>query len=169
MSGGEERERQDLIEALDAHRGFLLRTVHGIDDEQARRRTTVSELCLGGIIKHVAQVESRWVDFILVGPEVMRFDQSSMAGHAASFQMAEDETLAALLYEYQAVAKRTDDLVGTLPSLDVDQPLPEAPWFKPGARRSARRVFLHIIAETAQHAGHADVVREGLDGAKTMG
>jgi hypothetical protein len=57
----------------------------------------------------------------------------------------------------------------SLPSLDATQPLPEAPWFEPGARWSARRVMLHIIAETAQHAGHADIIRESLDGAKTMG
>jgi hypothetical protein len=56
-----------------------------------------------------------------------------------------------------------------LPSLDDSHPLPEAPWFEPGARWSARRVILHILAETAQHAGHADIIRESLDGAKTMG
>ncbi len=47
--------------------------------------------------------------------------------------------------------------------------LPPAPWFEPGARWSARRVLLHMIAETAQHAGHADIIRESLDGAKSMG
>ena len=82
---------------------------------------------------------------------------------------AEGETLAGLLAEYEQVASRTDELVVTLPDLDASQPLPEAPWFPPGARWSARRVLLHVIAETAQHAGHADIIRESLDGAKTMG
>ena len=68
-----------------------------------------------------------------------------------------------------AAANRTDALVGTLPSLDDGHPLPEAPWFEPGARWSARRALLHIVAETAQHAGHADIVRESIDGQKTMG
>ena len=45
---------------------------------------------------------------------------------------------------------------------------PRAPWFEPGARWSARRVLLHVIAETAQRAGHADIIRESLDGAKSM-
>ena len=53
--------------------------------------------------------------------------------------------------------------------LDADYPLPEAPWFEPGARWSVRRVVLHVIAETSQHAGHADIIRETLDGQKTMG
>ena len=74
-----------------------------------------------------------------------------------------------LLAEYEEIAARTDELVRTIPDLDVSHPLPSAPWFQPGARRSARRVFLHIIAETAQHAGHADILRESIDGQKTMG
>ncbi|CAA9379517.1 MAG: Protein of unknown function DUF664, partial [uncultured Pseudonocardia sp.] len=61
-----------------------------------------------------------------------------------------------------------DELVRTL-DLDASFPLPEAPWFAPGAQRSVRRAFLHIAAETAQHAGHADILRESLDGQKTMG
>jgi hypothetical protein len=67
------------------------------------------------------------------------------------------------------VARRTDELVGALPDLDAAHPLPKAPWFPPGEHWSARRVLMHIIAETAQHAGHADIIRESLDGATSMG
>ena len=70
---------------------------------------------------------------------------------------------------YDRVAARTDELVASLPDLDAAHPLPEAPWFEAGARWSVRRVILHVIAETAQHAGHADVIRETIDGAKSMG
>jgi hypothetical protein len=63
----------------------------------------------------------------------------------------------------------TGELVARLPGLDAWQPLPEAPWFEPGARWSARRVLLHVIAEIAQHAGHANIIRESLDGAEPMG
>ncbi|HZT64339.1 MAG TPA: DinB family protein [Acidimicrobiales bacterium] len=164
------QERADLVETLRAHRAFLRHTVGGLDDEQATRRTTISELCLGGLIKHVSHVEANWVRFILEGPNVMAgFDEAAMAAHAASFRVLEGETLAGLLADYEAVAARTDELVMTLPSLDASQPLPEAPWFPPNARRTARRVFMHIVAETAQHAGHADILREALDGQKTMG
>jgi Protein of unknown function (DUF664) len=170
LTGGPDQERADIIETLRAHRGFLRHTVRELDDEQAARRTTISELCLGGLIKHVSQVEANWVQFILEGPSAMAgFDEAALAAHAAGFRMLEGETLGGLLADYEAVANRTDELVATLPSLDISHPLPEAPWFPPNARRSARRVFLHIVAETAQHAGHADILREALDGQKTMG
>jgi hypothetical protein len=165
-----DQERADIIETLRSHRNFLRRTVDGLDDQAAARRTTVSELCLGGLIKHVAQVEDTWVRFILEGPSAMAgFDEAAMAAHAAGFRMLEGETLAGLLAQYDEVAARTDELVATIPSFDLSHPLPEAPWFPPNARRSARRVFMHIVAETAQHAGHADILRETLDGQKTMG
>ncbi|WP_219417501.1 DinB family protein [Pseudonocardia nigra] len=170
-------ERADLLETLAAHRGFLRHTVQGITDEQARQRTTASELTLGGLIKHVADTERGWVDFILTGPDAVggggdwseEIPPEVLAEWEAKFRLLPDETLAGVLAEYDEVARRTDELVRTLPDLDASQPLPEAPWFPKGARRSARRVFLHIVAETAQHAGHADIIRESLDGQKTMG
>jgi hypothetical protein len=160
-------ERADLLQTLGQHRYFLRHTVRDLTDEQAAERTTVSELCLGGLIKHVAATEARWADFIVRGPEAMT--GGSAQEWAALFRMEPGETLAGLLADYDEVARRTDDLVRVVPDLDASQPLPPAPWFEPGARWSARRVFLHIIAETAQHAGHADILRESLDGAKTMG
>jgi Protein of unknown function (DUF664) len=74
-----------------------------------------------------------------------------------------------VLAEYASAAAATDELVRSLPDLGVSHPLPDRPWFQPGERWSARRVFMHIIAETAQHSGHADIIRESLDGAKSMG
>jgi hypothetical protein len=163
-------ERSDIVQMLDTRRSFLRRTVQGLTDEQAGQRTTVSALCLGGIIKHVTAVEKGWTEFIVRGPKAIGgFDESSMQRHAAGFIMGEDETLASLLEAYDAVAAHTEELVATLPSLDASHPLPEAPWYKPGACWSARTVLLHIMGETAQHAGHADIIRESLDGQKTMG
>src|SRR5262249_46332799 len=144
-------------------------TVDGITDEQAAQRPTVSALCLGGLVKHVTRMETRWTNFIVDGPSAMAMDEASYAEHAASFEMLPGETVAQLLADYDGVARRTDDLVRGLPSLEVSQPLPEAPWFEPGASWSARRVLLHVLAETSQHAGHADIIREAIDGAKTMG
>jgi hypothetical protein len=163
-------ERRDLVEALDGHRWFLVHTVRGLTEEQARLRPTASELTLGGLIKHVSATERMWADFVVDGPAAFpAFDESTRAEWGEEFRMLPTETLAGLLAGYAEVAERTDELVRTLPDLDADHPLPEAPWFTPGARRSARRVFLHVIAETAQHAGHADILRESIDGQKTMG
>src|SRR5579862_6198354 len=163
-------ERADLLESLTHHRWLLRQTVQGLTDAQAALRPTASELCLGGIVKHVTRVEQRWADFIVNGPDAQGPpDAAAIAAHAASFDMTGGDTLGELLDRYQDVADRTDDLLGSLPSLDADHPLPPAPWFEPGARWTARRVILHIIAETAQHAGHADIIRETLDGAKSMG
>ena len=165
-------ERADFVQTLARHRDFLRYTARGLTDEQAAERTTVSELCLGGLIKHVTIVERQWIRFILDGPSAMASAwaaDSGTSGWLDSFRMLPGETLAALLGEYDQVARRTDDLVMTLPDLDSSHPLPEAPWYERGARWSARRVLLHVIAETAQHAGHADIIRESLDGAKSMG
>jgi len=170
MTGEPRGERADLLEALARHRGFLRQTVQGLSDDQARRRTTVSELCLGGIIKHVAAVERRWAEFVVHGPSVLSPpSRAAFEAHQATFRMEETDTLTALLAGYDDAARNSDRLVAELPSLDASQPLPAAPWFEPGAEWTARRVFLHVLAETAQHAGHADVIREALDGAKTMG
>jgi hypothetical protein len=64
-------ERADLQEALTQHRYFLRYTVRDLTDEQATRRTTVSELCLGGLIKHVTAMEREWINFILDGPSAL--------------------------------------------------------------------------------------------------
>ena len=163
-------ERADLLESLQVQRAFLVHTVQGLTDEQARLRPTVSELSLGGLVKHVAATERVWADFVLRGPSAFPAnDEAAWAQRAAEFTLLDHETLADVLSGYAEVARRTDRLVTDLPDLDAAHPLPEAPWFPPGARRSGRRVFVHIVAETAQHAGHADILREAIDGQKTMG
>ena len=164
-------ERADLLAALGKQRHFLRFPTRGLTDEQAAQRTTVSQLTLGGVIKHVTLVEGQWAKFITEGPSAMTFDISEATAGTweDGFRMIEGETLAGLLEKYDEVAARTDELVRTVPDLDASHPLPEAPWFEAGATWSARHVLLHILAETAQHAGHADIIREALDGAKSMG
>jgi hypothetical protein len=158
-------ERADLLESLARHRHFLRYAVRGLTDEQAASHPTASALCLGGIIKHVAGTEAAWMGFAVGGASTMANDPEAWANE---HRMLPGETLAGLLDKYEDVARRTDDLVGTL-DLDASHPLPQAPWFEPGASWSVRRVLLHIIAETSQHAGHADIIRETIDGSKTMG
>jgi uncharacterized damage-inducible protein DinB len=166
-------ERTDILEMLAKHRHFLRFTVRDLTDEQAGLRTTASELCLGGLIKHVSAVEANWAGFILDGPakapDFSSVTEEQIAQWGEIFRMMPGDTLAGVLAEYEQVAARTDELVRTLPDLNVSQPLPEAPWFEPGGRWTARRTLMHIMTETAQHSGHADIIRESLDGAKSMG
>lgn len=158
-------ERADLLSTLAKHRDFLRFAVRDLTDEQAALRTTKSELCLGGLIKHVTVAEERWLLFAVGGADAMN---SMSVDWVGQFRMSDGDTLAGLLAGYQRVADRTAELVATL-DLDATHPLPVAPWFEPGASWSVRRVLLHVIGETAQHAGHADIIRESLDGQKTMG
>jgi uncharacterized damage-inducible protein DinB len=171
-------ERADILEVLRKHRALFRHTVTGLSDEQARLTPTVSALSLGGLVKHVAAVEKEWARFVVDGPipypaiDWAAVDWSdppaALQQYVDGFRMLEDETLAGLLEAYDEVAAATEALVLHV-DLDARQPLPEAPWFEPGAAWSARRVFSHMLAETAQHAGHADILRETIDGQKSMG
>jgi len=177
-SGRATQERADLLDVLRKHRGLFRLTVAGLTDEQARLAPTVSTLSLGGLVKHVAAVEQQWARFIVDGPAPSAdIDWASIdwanpplevQHYLDGFRMLDGESLAGLLAGYDEIAAATDELVLSA-DLDRRQPLPEAPWFEPGASWSARRVFTHILAETAQHAGHADILRETIDGQKSMG
>lgn len=162
-------ERAELLAALATQRGFLRQTVRGLTDDQAAQRTTPSELCLAGIVKHVTAVWETWLEFIEHGARSTETSPEAMDEHAKTFRVLPGETIVSLLDRLDEVAQRTGTLVAAIPSLDDSHPLPPAPWFEPGARWSARTTLLHILAEMAQHCGHADIIREALDGAKTMG
>lgn len=179
-------ERSDLIDSLDRHRGFLLQTAEGLSEEQARTASTVSELSIASLLKHVADTEEQWMSFARVGAEAFGegpysegIDWDAVDAEAAAndgdwsdsewqderFVLSEDDTLAALVDRLTEVGEASAALVRTI-DLDQARPLPSAPWFEQGVSWSARRVVLHVIA---QHAGHADIIREAIDGHKTMG
>ncbi|NJQ01032.1 DinB family protein [Streptomyces sp. PLAI1-29] len=175
-------ERADLLAELAIARSALTHTLRGLSDEQAAARPAVGELCLGGLVKHVAATEESWLRFVLEGSPAFRYDLPEgvtwdeimngtarelprwMTDRVAEFRMAPDETVAGVIRRYEEVAARTGRIVATVPGLSATHPLPAAPWHEPGAKWSVRRVLLHVIAETAQHAGHADILRESIDG-----
>lgn len=175
-------ERTDLLAALATARAALIATTHGLDDEQAGETPTASALCLGGLIKHVASTEEGWMRFAVSGPSAMSHDLPEgvtwadlvagtareipqwMIDHGNEFRMLPGETLAGVIARYEQVAARTEETLAALPDLSAAHPLPEAPWHEQGATRSVRQVVLHVVAETAQHAGHADILRETIDG-----
>ncbi len=178
MTNPANTERADILDTVRKHRGLFRHTVQGLSDEQAAATPTASELCLGGLVKHVAAVERNWADFIVNGPaeqpdvDWANIDWSNPPAEVLEYQngfrMVGDETLAGLLAAYDEVASATDRLVESV-DLDARHPLPSAPWHEPGSTWSNRRTFAHIVAETAQHAGHADIIRETIDGQKSMG
>lgn len=183
-------ERDELIETLRRHRGFLLYTAEGLTEEQARQTSTVSALTIASLLKHVADTEEQWMAFAVDGASAFGgsavydtdVDWAAVDAAAATnagdwsdsewvddrFDLTEAETLPALRARLAEVAATTDQILASA-DLDASHPLPEAPWFEEGARWSVRRVALHMIAEIAQHAGHADIIREAIDGQKTMG
>ncbi|MBC9727861.1 DinB family protein [Streptomyces sp. TRM68367] len=157
-------ECDELLHALAEQRELLLITVRGLTDAQAARRTTVSELTLGGIVKHLAQGEEVWTQIMVKGDGELPDSMLDMG----QYRMAETDTLTGLLERYAAASRATDRAVAALPDPGRRVPLPVTPWSPPEREYwSARRILLHLIRETAQHAGHADIIREALDGANT--
>lgn len=158
----ENDERDALLAFLDGQRGAIRRATHGLTDEQAAATPSASSLSVAGLVKHVAKVERYWIVGTLMGREIERPDETTWA---YEFRLTEGETLADWLKEYEAIAAETEEIIRGLPSLEVDVPLPDRPWFPPNSRRTARWILLNLIGEVARHAGHADIIRETLDGA----
>ncbi|MFJ4851155.1 MULTISPECIES: DinB family protein [unclassified Streptomyces] len=154
-------ERDALLAYLESQRAGVRRAVLGLDDEQAASRPSASELNLAGLVKHVARTEETWVQGLLLG-------RAEKAGtredYVNGFRLLEGETLAGWLDAWSAIARETEAAVLALPDLEGTVALPDAPWNPPGMKVSARWILLHLIEETARHAGHADIVRESLDG-----
>src|SRR5215469_8295774 len=117
MTSNLDPERADILAGLGSARHFLRFTTRDLTDEQARQRTTASELCLGGLIKHVTSTERNWANFIVDGTSAMRafadMTPADWERRANDFQLLPDETLAGVLDDYAEAARRTDELVAT--------------------------------------------------------
>ena len=160
-------EREGLMAYLAQQRSVLQIAAYGLTDEQARAVPTRSALSIGGLIKHVTAVERSWVDIVLQRQPAAPDDPvAAMADYADAFTMGPSETLAGLIADQDAAARETEAALG---SLDLGRPVPvprDVPWFPADVDAwSVRWVLLHLIQETARHAGHADIVRESIDGA----
>jgi uncharacterized damage-inducible protein DinB len=140
-------ERELLLDWLGFLRGAVLRNITGVSDEDARWRPEGRLLPLAGIVNHLTGVERRWIDGGMLGGPIYRSEEEFFPGPELSVEAA------VAAYRDRAVA--TDHIARTLP---LDAPC--------GRREGTtlRWVLLHLINETARHAGHADAVREMLDG-----
>jgi hypothetical protein len=157
-------ERDGLLSFLAQQRYVLKLTAYGLTDDQARATPTASPLSVGGLIKHVAATEESWIDTVLQRP----VDAAAGAeDYAATFMLLPGETLAGVCARYDDVAANTERVIGGIADLGEPVPVPQGvPWFPDDVDAwSVRWVLLHLIQETARHAGHADIVREGVDGA----
>jgi hypothetical protein len=157
-------ERDVLLAFLGQQRDALRYAAHGLTDEQASTRSTVSELCLAGLIKHAAQVERAWTSFILTGDTTVFVPQDDWAD---GFRLVDGETLDDVLALAADQARDTEKVVADVGDLGAALP-PTAdvvPWIPGGVSWTPRWILLHLIEETARHAGHADIIREGIDGA----
>jgi uncharacterized damage-inducible protein DinB len=150
-------EREALTQQLDFHRATLLRKLDGLDDESLRRPMTPSGLSLLGLVKHLAETEHGWFLRIYAGLPEPDLYSTTDSGPDAEFRVGPDETADALVGQYLRTCERAravvaggrlDDVVAT-PS---------------GAQANLRAILLHMIQETARHNGHADIIREALDG-----
>jgi hypothetical protein len=157
-------ERTCLLAFLAQQRDGIRYAAHGLSDEQAMARPSVSELNLGGLVKHAALVEQTWIGFIQDGDTSVFVPGDDYGG---GFRLVPGETLADVLRFAADVAAHTEKIINGL--ADLGAPLTatteEVPWIAAGLVWSPRWVLLHLIEETARHAGHADIVRESLDGA----
>ncbi len=145
---GNPDERELLLSWLSFLRSAVVRKAQGLSDEEARWRPDGRLISLAGIVNHLTHVEWRWTEGAMLGQEVSRDESEFLPGPELPIGLA--------LQRYRARAEQTDALVRRLPSLSE-------PSVR-GRGRDLRWVLLHLINETARHAGHADSTRELLDG-----
>jgi uncharacterized damage-inducible protein DinB len=158
-------EAEQLLAYIAQQRDGIRFTAFGLTDEQARLTPTAGGLSIGGLVKHVAEMERSWIDNVLQRDRGGAGDQE--ADYESGFRLGPDETLASALAQLDEAAEETETIVRDLADLDRPVPVPQGvPWFPDDIDAwSLRWVLLHLIEEIARHAGHADIIRELIDGA----
>ena len=140
-------ERELLLAWLGFLRGAVIRDAEGLTDEQARWTPDGKLISVLGVMNHLTKVEWRWIDGGMRGAEVSRDE--------AEFHPGPELTVAAAITAYRERASATD---ATARDMSLDTPC------RREEGTNLRWVLLHLINETARHAGHADATRELLDG-----
>ena len=155
-------ERANLLAFLEQQRNCIRLTAFGLTDEQARATPTVSTLSVGGLIKHATGAERSWIDKVAGVPQ-QPFD---LSGYADAFIMGPDETLQDLLDASVECGRYTEATIAGIADLSQEVPVPkDVPFFQKGLDAwEVRWVLLHLVEELARHAGHADIIREHIDG-----
>ena len=163
-------ERQSLLEFLAFQQNAFFAAAYGLTDEQARSTPSVSALSIGGLVKHAAGVQKGWVQRAACAPDFPPKDDRPMAEimaeYGEQYVMRDDETLEQLLAELQ---RQNAESLRVFTEADLDTPVPvpsDVPWFPQDLDHwNVRWVILHLVEELSRHAGHADIIRETIDGA----
>jgi hypothetical protein len=145
-------ERSGLAMFLDEQRAALLRKLDGLSQEQATSRSTVSELCMLTLVKHVAFVERRWFQL-----EVARRDIPGLwpPPDRRELELEEGDTVESIRALYEGIIAENRAILAAVTDLDS----------RSETDLNRRWVLLHLIEEVARHAGQADIIRESIDGA----
>ncbi|MFF6870263.1 DinB family protein [Streptomyces sp. NPDC007910] len=153
-------EREALEQWLDFHRATLARKCEGLDDVQLRTPSAPpSDLNLLGLVRHMAQVERGWFRRTLAGEEA-DWIYSSEEDHDGDIHTKEGDTYEEAFATWQAEIAHARALAATRGLDDLDSGKHHS-----GARFNLRWIYLHMIEEYARHNGHADLLRERIDGA----
>jgi len=157
-------ERAQLLAYINQQRDGLRYAAFGLTDEQARLTPTAGTLSVGGLVKHVAAMEQSWIDLVANRTRGTQAEQE--ASYEDDFRLGPDETLDSVLARLDEVAADTEAVVAQV-ELDQAVPVPKGvPWYPQDLDAwTVRWVLLHLIEEIGRHAGHADIVRESIDGA----
>jgi Protein of unknown function (DUF664) len=155
-------ERANLLAFLEQQRNCIRLTAFGLTEAQVRATPTVSSLSIGGLIKHATNAERSWMDDVRQLPRPP-FDPTK---YGEDFTMRPDETLPDLLEASRQVGRETEATIAEIADLSQPVPVPKDVPFFPQDLESweVRWVLLHLIEEVARHAGHADIIREHIDG-----
>jgi uncharacterized damage-inducible protein DinB len=151
-------EREALAGQLDFHRATILMKLDGLDDEQASTPMVPSGVSLLALLKHLTEVEHGWFVKIFAGldePDLYARDDDIRA----EWRVDPGDTTEGVAQAYLAAVQRSRDIVAAAASLDA---LATTPW---GEQIDLRGIMIHMIEETARHNGHADIIRELIDGA----
>jgi uncharacterized damage-inducible protein DinB len=155
---GSEREALELN--LDAQREGLMRKIDGLDDATARQAPTASSLSLLGLVKHAATWEGRWFQGVVAGRELPDgWPRVRPEPWDADLMVDETDTVDSWLASYREQIEESRAVVA---ARDLSSPCARPDIIE----CNVRYVMFHMIQETARHAGHADIIRETLDGAR---
>jgi hypothetical protein len=142
-------ELEELRRALDGMRASVLRKLSGLSEDDARRSTVPSGTNVAGLVQHLTYVESMWFEQIVAGGTASRGERSMRVDPSVS--------LATLRSQYRAACAAGNAIITSIG--DADAPVTHA-----GRTHDLRWAILNVLQETARHAGHADIIREQIDG-----